>query len=269
MVNGQFQFPARNSVCSDATIHTICAFFRSMFQFPARNSVCSDALLAYAATMRRVFQFPARNSVCSDLCVSLLACGSPLVSIPRSEFCLFGRDTCRALQRFVIFVSIPRSEFCLFGRVCGLPDLFRYTHVSIPRSEFCLFGQFTTTGGDTMTQGFNSPLGILFVRTRPHHCGSGLLRSVSIPRSEFCLFGQFNARTLLAADYLFQFPARNSVCSDRRSGLVRCPPEQFQFPARNSVCSDFVFCPLCRAEIVTCFNSPLGILFVRTQKSKR
>ena len=40
------------------------------------------------------------------------------------------------------------------------------------------------------------------------------LPRVSIPRSEFCLFGLDNVLTGWRRQELFQFPARNSVCSD-------------------------------------------------------
>ena len=38
----------------------------------------------------------------------------------------------------------------------------------------------------------------------------------------------------------------------------------FQFPARNSVCSD-LNCSGKKMLGILCFNSPLGILFVRTR----
>ena len=38
-----------------------------------------------------------------------------IVSIPRSEFCLFGHEFCHLILPVVSDVSIPRSEFCLFG----------------------------------------------------------------------------------------------------------------------------------------------------------
>ena len=146
-----------------------------------------------AQTSRRVeteaFQFPARNSVCSDA-VGGLGIGFGIqVSIPRSEFCLFGPKYIQDFQGYPVDVSIPRSEFCLFGLKLSGPTL-----VSRMR--------------------FNSPLGILFVRTELRDHVRRVNFDVSIPRSEFCLFGPGDELNEAIDKVLFQFPARNSVCSD-------------------------------------------------------
>ena len=87
------------------------------------------------------FQFPARNSVCSDI-----ACPPEGV-------------------RYIV-VSIPRSEFCLFGLPSRANRIYVNRKVSIPRSEFCLFGHETPEPPPPdLPVCFNSPLGILFVRT--------------------------------------------------------------------------------------------------------
>ena len=86
-------------------------------------------------------------------------------------------------------VSIPRSEFCLFGLTVLPAIILSFVQVSIPRSEFCLFGQEIPSALTDVVWGFNSPLGILFVRTLIISMVSSFNAIVSIPRSEFCLFG--------------------------------------------------------------------------------
>jgi len=87
---------------------------------------------------------------------------------------------------------------------------------------------------------FNSPFGILFVRTR-----DDVAKLISVFRQ-------------------FQFPIRNSVRSDMpRLPCTTITVSVFQFPIRNSVRSD----PSRRSRSrppPACFNSPFGILFVRT-----
>jgi len=62
--------------------------------------------------------------------------------------------------------------------------------VSIPRSEFWLFGQGEKELAESQAKRFNSPLGILVVRTANRAGKCGFPRKVSIPRSEFWLFGR-------------------------------------------------------------------------------
>ena len=160
------------------------------FQFPARNSVCSDLhVVVGSAGAQAEFQFPARNSVCSDVKSAASAVAVIIVSIPRSEFCLFGLSSFLTDGAFRSTVSIPRSEFCLFGLPRVAAPVWAMCNVSIPRSEFCLFGPERAMLGSILIDSFNSPLGILFVRT----LGRKGIGGYKMP---------------------FQFPARNSVCSD-------------------------------------------------------
>ena len=136
------------------------------------------------------------------------------VSIPHSEFCLFGQDCCHPLHLLVRNVSIPHSEFCLFGHDVATSPLANYGQVSIPHSEFCLFGPLET--------------GV----TECGHC------AVSIPHSEFCLFGQQLQAQFVQPAPTFQFLTRNSVCSDIITTYRHGGKYEFQFLTRNSVCSD-------------------------------
>ena len=139
---GKFQFPARNSVCSDEMTEIWQTSHDDLFQFPARNSVCSDLGGSGRARQQSgMFQFPARNSVCSDISIPLphwrLACSfnSPLgILFVRTRDLYCHLPHCKS-------VSIPRSEFCLFGLVKQQSDYMHNLEVSIPRSEFCLFGR--------------------------------------------------------------------------------------------------------------------------------
>jgi len=92
---------------------------------------------------------------------------------------------------------------------------------------------------------------------------------------------------------LFQFPARNSGCSDQGTPTAVYNWSLFQFPARNSGCSDksirqhphpqsgcvsiprsefWLFGQVVESKGTArkryCFNSPLGILVVRTRIKK-
>ena len=87
---------------------------------------------------------------------------------------------------------------------------------------------------------FNSPLGILFVRTSPFFLWIAPLRQVSIPRSEFCLFG------------LRDQPVQNPACRKR----FNSPLGILFVRTRNHGAPWGVY--------LSSFNSPLGILFVRT-----
>jgi len=209
------------------------------FQFPIRNSVRSDPLTVMASFGVAKFQFPIRNSVRSDVGQARIGDGDGKVSIPHSEFCSFGPHCSPSYQSQMMIVSIPHSEFCSFGPGVNL-------------------------AGVNLAGGFNSPFGILFVRTSRmalvvavsrtfqfpirnsvRSDPASLRRSsnrepyVSIPHSEFCSFGLDGPICEWCHDALFQFPIRNSVrsdfCLDTR---IDRGPGMFQFPIRNSVRSD-------------------------------
>jgi len=88
-------------------------------------------------------------------------------------------------------VSIPRSEFWLFG-------LLEYAMVAYERNELFQFPARNSGCSDVKSSSeigllllcFNSPLGILVVRTKHTDCQSVYIFDVSIPRSEFWLFGR-------------------------------------------------------------------------------
>ena len=114
-----------------------------------------------------------------------------------------------------------------------------------------------------ITDGFNSSVGILVVRTTRAHEYLFLLAKVSIPRSEFWSFGRGSGIQYPSSESGFQFLGRNSGRSDkawlRQRGfnvLVSIPRsefwsfghdieevaaeiiKQFQFLGRNSGRSD-------------------------------
>jgi len=93
---------------------------------------------------------------------------------------------------------------------------------------------------------FNSPLGILVVRTEFMMLNRMGEDEVSIPRSEFWLFGPPHRARLAVAGDLFQFPARNSGCSDATESIptnstvgVSIPRSEFwlfgQYDAKPSI----------------------------------
>jgi len=90
-----------------------------------------------------------------------------------------------------VIVSIPHSEFCSFGRVAAPKIALVGNIVSIPHSEFCSFGLLQEYMRMPKDMSFNSPFGILFVRTQPHVLDWKAVATVSIPHSEFCSFGRF------------------------------------------------------------------------------
>jgi len=141
-----------------------------------------------------------------------------------------------------------------------------FLNVSIPRSEFWLFGHTAIYAIGCINGRFNSPLGILVVRTfqiwiswglrgsfqfpaRNSGCSDSMIvcyitrcSQVSIPRSEFWLFGPLPSKSRCYRAPGFQFPARNSGCSDLVHFVSVGPIfGLFQFPARNSGCSDVRF----------------------------
>ena len=59
------------------------------------------------------FQFPARNSVCSDIACPPEGVRYIVVSIPRSEFCLFGPEELRFVVEDSIMFQFPaRNSVC-------------------------------------------------------------------------------------------------------------------------------------------------------------
>ena len=234
------------------------------------------------------FQFPARNSVCSDFGISLYKI--PLVesvSIPRSEFCLFGPGITARRGVYTYPVSIPRSEFCLFGP--RNRDIWRPCNSCFNSPLGILFVRTPSSARTSARKisSFNSPLGILFVRTTRRFLCTAMISMFQFPaRNSVCSDAtsgtarhhpeqfQFPARNSVCSDQtptaqghagmlLFQFPARNSVCSDLGRRAQQNGGKRFQFPARNSVCSDCVNVEWFM-DAEGGFNSPLGILFVRT-----
>ena len=214
-----------------ATLHNVsiprsefCLFghVRHLAALPA-NSCCFNSPLGIlfvrtqrhprARVVAEKFQFPARNSVCSDTSTCICTLPSPFVSIPRSEFCLFGRLRRKANPHSGAWFQFPaRNSVCSDARRSGAS----YDDVN----------------------SFNSPLGILFVRTRAMSNGVRWFCPVSIPRSEFCLFGHVNRRAPCPATSSFNSPLGILFVRTARRNMARGRKPSF--------------------------NSPLGILFVRT-----
>jgi len=143
-------------------------------------------------------------------------------------------------MQFCHIVSIPHSEFCSFGRMSAPKSRKPIVTVSIPHSEFCSFGRDVRYG---------------------QACNDS---NVSIPHSEFCSFGhgEFELPLTDFSD-LFQFPIRNSVRSDalplhapQLASAVSIPHSEFCSFGPRRVAPG--------ASRSGCFNSPFGILFVRT-----
>ncbi len=144
---------------------------------------------------------------------------SDAVSIPRSEFCGFGRVWRRSgCRRRTSFNSSVGILWVRTGE--GDRDGFLQLEVSIPRSEFCGFGptgglflgervepfQFlgrNSVGSDTMGAGIQPGVGEVSI-PRSEFCGFGpeagaielQQGQVSIPRSEFCGFGREDRRSI-------------------------------------------------------------------------
>jgi len=156
--------------------------------------------------------------------------GRKHVSIPRSEFWLFGLSS--VCCRWIIGkqVSIPRSEFWLFGHIeIVSPDVMFYLFQFPARNSGCS-DKIHIRAARTDPDGFNSPLGILVVRTPILPSFHLLCMNVSIPRSEFWLFGHSRWNGLVNRVVLFQFPARNSGCSDRRCCYSARDPRYVSIP---------------------------------------
>jgi len=92
---------------------------------------------------------------------------------------------------------------------------------------------------------------------------------VSIPHSEFCSFGRGGLRAAGVGVGGFQFPIRNSVRSDfTRSSGVKSTLTSFNSPFGilfvRTLDAQWLGVPQMRR-----FNSPFGILFVRTRPRHR
>jgi len=166
-------------------------------------------------------------------------------------------------------------------------------HVSIPHSEFCSFGQAYIQARRHPHTRFNSPFGILFVRTKcvppdartlnwfqfpirnSVRSDEGLIfyhpvsHPVSIPHSEFCSFGRGQARGVSQKYPGVSIP-HSEFCSFGLISTKRIRRKlwSFQFPIRNSVRSDDAV-RFWLAWLRLSFNSPFGILFVRTMSPAR
>jgi len=111
------------------------------------------------------------------------------VSIPHSEFCLFGRRDQSALIR-ALYSSFNSSLGILSVRTWDWNSRNgKLVQVSIPHSEFCLFGLEPLQHLLPQEQRFQ-------FLTRNSVCSDGgdlgrrlVGMCVSIPHSEFCLFG--------------------------------------------------------------------------------
>ena len=186
------------------------------------------------------FQFPIRNSVRSDSLHRRGPAVSKSVSIPHSEFCSFGHFES-------IPVSRPKPQF-------QFP--IRNSVRSDPQRQHNLAGRDGC---------FNSPFGILFVRTR-----IAMADNQTIAARFNSPFGILFVRTMesRAGGYrqcrLFQFPIRNSVRSDSRVELRhRARMDSFNSPF-GILFVRTVLEGVCGYTDDVRFNSPFGILFVRT-----
>jgi len=139
------------------------------------------------------------------------------------------------------FYSFNSPFGILFVRTEGQPwpGWPRSGWVSIPHSEFCSFGPMKPIAKRTSWYGFNSPFGILFVRTStwptpPIGVGT------------------------------FQFPIRNSVRSDWDYPYSTYPAIYVSIP-HSEFCSFGLTQDVEDMQVIEVgFNSPFGILFVRT-----
>jgi len=140
--------------------------------------------------------------------------GLSRVSIPCSEFWLFRPDVADGLLCEIAAVSIPCSEFWLF-RLVSLTRVGDHLHCFNS-----LFGILAVQTDDCQDRrGYNHHVSIpcsefwLFRLFRLYSDGR-LASLVSIPCSEFWLFRQFAKRLIYQHAIMFQFPVRNSGCSD-------------------------------------------------------
>ncbi len=192
-----FQFPGRNSVCSERT-RPSATVPTSAFQFPGRNSVCSEEEAPLSVRIcSSVFQFPGRNSVCS-------------------EPYLAGRDTARMAE-----VSIPWSEFGLFRGSPPCAPSSACSRFQFPgRNSVCSESPLPDHVLGNLRR-FNSLVGIRSVQSQGGAQGPCPSGSVSIPWSEFGLFRASTRTKPRIVQAAFQFPGRNSVCSEVLSNQAR------------------------------------------------
>ena len=208
------------------------------------SEFCSFGLWSAIASFGPLsgFQFPIRNSVRSDVGSGAHDWGRPIeVSIPHSEFCSFGRPA--AHPRCRCWLSFNSPFGILFVRTVARRSRRGARGVS-----------------------FNSPFGILFVRTSSIGIIARSLMRVSIPHSEFCSFGHVRGFKKHLVEGTVSIP-HSEFCSFGRKQDVpeNCGQLRFQFPIRNSVRSDTN--AYAAGNVATWgFNSPFGILFVRTTR---
>jgi len=212
-----------------------------------------------------MFQFPIRNSVRSD------------------QFEFRWRGTRWGL------VSIPHSEFCSFGRLASTAFGSASGRFQFPIRNSVRSDQGRREDAERLRSCFNSPFGILFVRTFVVLVRFSPVIGVSIPHSEFCSFGLPRALKKQNQQEQFQFPIRNSVRSDpglsydeEMLDYVSIPHSEFcsfgpavewafntDTHSFNSPFGILFVRTVCRGELPTfakrSFNSPFGILFVRTK----
>jgi len=190
-VHSEFQFPVRNSGCSDLSM-IVSACVIVVFQFPVRNSGCSDRL-SWAKRDRcrvRVFQFPVRNSGCSDIRLFL-----SLIQLRLCFNSLFGILAVQTSFLPVIpalnfrFQFPVRNSGCsdAFGPFYGLAVCLSFQFPV--RNSGCSDAKSKAPPRRWILCSFNSLFGILAVQTAPP--------SPYEPYSPE-----------------FQFPVRNSGCSD-------------------------------------------------------
>jgi len=218
----RFQFLGRNSGRSDLYRDKGHAPSTERFQFLGRNSGRSDhlALGLHAYQSRRFNSSVGILVVRTSVYAPRLPFPRYQVSIPRSEFWSFGRQSRLASSskswafQFLgrnsgrsdhlkhgahlvgVEVSIPRSEFWSFGLIGVRQTNSSRFVVSIPRSEFWSFGRLPVVRSGRAAVRFNSSVGILVVRTSSPSHDLTTVDHVSIPRSEFWSFGPSSPRAV-------------------------------------------------------------------------
>ena len=153
-------------MCSDPHVPAPLRKRFIVFQFLNRNSVCSDI----SAEQRTAIAMAGFNSSIGIQCVrtkvrNLVHYLVHFVSIPQSEFSVFGRD-----KKEAVCIGQHRFQFLNRNSVCS--DAYRtatkasYQAVSIPQSEFSVFGHATCRIVVLVdNKSFNSSIGIQCVRT--------------------------------------------------------------------------------------------------------
>jgi len=285
-----FQFPIRNSVRSDQKEQDGNADSHISFNSPfgilfVRTQQC----LQRQAARRNRFQFPIRNSVRSDADSKAAQYYALAVSIPHSEFCSFGLARLREQIAHDALVSIPHSEFCSFGRrgdrrqrpssrrfnspfgilfvrtwdVMSAIDM-QLSRFNSPFGILFVRTRTTTKKNKTISASFNSPFGILFVRTP---CGVMVIMASCI-----CFnspFGILFVRTYLGGEFLedgeiVSIPHSEFCSFGRRKDVAYVIQMTVSIP-HSEFCSFGPSLQDCSLWLAFgCFNSPFGILFVRT-----